>query len=178
MRSVALLRGINVGGNGKVDMKKLKAAFEAMGFTSVKTYINSGNVLFDHKKQSPKTLATNIQPFLKKMFGFEINVVVCEEATLKHIAESIPASWKNDETTKTDVMFLWDGINNKGVLEKLKINTEVDRVIYVPGALLWNINRKDFGKSGMSKIVGTLLYKQMTIRNVNTTRKLAELLST
>lgn len=177
MRSVALLRGINVGGNHKVDMKKLKAAFEAMGFTGVKTYINSGNVIFEHKKQTPRTLAENIQPFLKKIFGFEINVVVCEESVLKHIAESIPSSWENNEHAKTDVMFLWEGINNKSILEKLKIHTDVDRVTYVPGALIWNIHRKDFSKSGMSKIVGTLLYKQMTIRNVNTTKKLAELIS-
>ncbi|MEK9156965.1 MAG: DUF1697 domain-containing protein, partial [Patescibacteria group bacterium] len=57
MLSVALLRGINVGGNNKVDMKKLKAAFEALGFENVRTYINTGNVLFEHKKQSSKILA-------------------------------------------------------------------------------------------------------------------------
>ena len=177
MLSVALLRGINVGGNNKVDMKKLKSAFEALGFANVRTYINTGNVLFEHKKQSSKILAQNIQPFLKKTFGFEINLIVCEEAILQNIAKAIPETWTNNENEKTDVMFLWDGMNDPTVVERLKINPDVDRVKYVPGALLWNIKRKDFSKSGMGKIVGTLLYKQMTVRNVNTVRKLAEILS-
>ena len=43
---VALLRGINVGGKNIVEMARLKQAFEELGFTSVKTYINSGNVIF------------------------------------------------------------------------------------------------------------------------------------
>jgi uncharacterized protein (DUF1697 family) len=47
MTYVALLRGINVGGNNKVEMKKLKTTFETLGFTSVVTYINSGNIIFN-----------------------------------------------------------------------------------------------------------------------------------
>lgn len=176
MLSVALLRGINVGGNNNVDMKKLKSAFEALGFKHVRTYINTGNVLFEHKKQSSKILAQNIQPFLKKTFGFEISLIVCEETIFRNIAKAIPKEWTNDENEKTDIMFLWDGMNDPSVVDRLKINPDVDRVKYVPGALLWNIARKDFSKSGMSKIVGTLLYKQMTVRNVHTTRKLAGLL--
>ncbi len=46
MTYVALLRGINVGGNRKVEMKRLKATFERAGFADVRTYINSGNVIF------------------------------------------------------------------------------------------------------------------------------------
>ncbi|NLL75142.1 MAG: DUF1697 domain-containing protein, partial [Erysipelothrix sp.] len=47
MKYVALLRGINVGGKNKVDMKELKALFIDLGYTEVQTYINSGNVIFD-----------------------------------------------------------------------------------------------------------------------------------
>ena len=47
MTYVALLRGINVGGNNKVEMARLKKVFESLGFINVRTYINSGNVIFD-----------------------------------------------------------------------------------------------------------------------------------
>ena len=62
---VALLRGVNVGGANKVDMKELKNVFEAAGMTSAKTYINSGNVVFatdnlDHV-QIAKLLESSIE---------------------------------------------------------------------------------------------------------------------
>ncbi len=50
---VALLRGINVGGHSAIDMKDLKAVFEATGMTSVRTYINSGNVVFATDGRAP-----------------------------------------------------------------------------------------------------------------------------
>lgn len=56
MKYVALLRGINVGGNNKVEMARLKQLFEKLGFTDVRTFIALGNVLFTTKE----TDVTNI----------------------------------------------------------------------------------------------------------------------
>jgi len=47
MKYIALLRGINVGGNNKVSMTDLRTCFEDIGFTNVRTYINSGNIFFE-----------------------------------------------------------------------------------------------------------------------------------
>ncbi len=58
MISVALLRGINVGGNRTVSMKTLKAVFEEAGIPVLLTYINSGNVVFSAKQRSPKRIAS------------------------------------------------------------------------------------------------------------------------
>jgi uncharacterized protein (DUF1697 family) len=76
---------------------------------------------------------------------------------------------------KSDVMFLWPESDSKSVLSELTIK-DFDRVIYAPGAVLWSVDRADQGRSGMGKLVGTMLYKQMTIRNVNTVRKLSEIM--
>lgn len=55
MKYVALLRGVNVGGNRKLDMKELKATFERAGMIEVRTYINSGNIIFrDDSRESPR----------------------------------------------------------------------------------------------------------------------------
>ena len=59
---VCLLRGVNVTGYRKVDMKELKGLFEALGHTDVTTYIQSGNVVFMARKQSPDGLARAIRP--------------------------------------------------------------------------------------------------------------------
>lgn len=165
---VALLRSINVGGNSKVEMPKLKKVFESLEYSDVSTYINSGNVIFS---SNAKVDTLVIEKALKKQFGFDIRIVVRDMKNIQKIVKAIPLDLNNDTEQKTDVLFLWDEFDNKKSLELLCLN-EVDRAIYVSGAIVWNIKRSDYGKSAMSKFVGTKLYKGMTARNVNTVRRL------
>lgn len=170
---VALLRGINVGGNKKVEMAKLKQMFEKLGFERVSTYINSGNVIFSCKS-APVT--TDLEKVLKKTFGFAIAVVVRDAASMTKVAKAIPKGWNNDSAVRTDVLFLWDEYNKKSSLGLISPHPEADKLKYVDGAIMWHVNRKLLTKSGMKKFIGTPLYKNMTARNVNTVRKLVELM--
>lgn len=169
---VALLRGINVGGNKKVEMSKLKKAFEAMGYTDVSTYINSGNVIFSSARENFDI----IEATLKNIFKFDIPVVVRSDANIKSTAKKIPKEWLNDGEQKCDVIFLWDEYDKKSTLKLIKIKEGIDELMYVPGAIIWHIGRGNYTKSAMNKFIGTSVYKNMTARNVNTVRKLAELL--
>ena len=72
---VALLRGVNVGGNNMISMKALKECFEAIGFTEVSTYINSGNVIFNTKEADPRKLERKIEQMLVKDFQLDSKVV-------------------------------------------------------------------------------------------------------
>ncbi len=173
---VALLRGINVGGNAKVPMARLKELFLAQGFTNVTTYINSGNVLFDTDKKDVLLLTGAIEHALKKEFGFPIPTLLRDEKTLRKVASLIPSTYTNDVTQRTDVLFLWGVFDRKSTLARLPANPAVDRVRYVPGAIVWNIHRSDLKQSGMKKFIGTDVYKHMTARNVNTVRKLIALM--
>ena len=74
-RYVALLRGINVGGNSKVPMADLKKLLESLGFSNVKTLLNSGNVLFDTSETLP-ALQTKLESQLQKTFGFPIHTII------------------------------------------------------------------------------------------------------
>ncbi len=172
---VALLRGINVGGNSIIAMSQLKEVFEKLGFADVRTYINSGNVIFSTDTPHAK-LAATIEHSIEKALAMPITVVVRSLPEMKAIAAVVPASWVNDAEQKTDVLFLWDQINTKDVLSQFKLKPEIDNVKYVHGAVVWNVLRKDIGRSGLLKIVGTPLYKQVSIRNVNTLRKLVALM--
>ena len=67
--------------------------------------------------------------------------------------------------------------DNKKSLSLIKQVVGVDNVLYINGAIVWNIYVKDWGKSGMSKFTLSELYKNMTARNVNTVRKLAVLMN-
>ena len=175
MRCIALLRGINVGGNNKVNMSELKKVFERAGMQNVSTYINSGNVVFESDINS-KDKATNIlEKAIETSLGLSIKVIIRDKNNILSLAKSLPDNWVNDTNTKCDVMFLWDSIDNPDVLKQITVKPDIDNVVYVPGALLWLVDRKNLTKSGMQKLVGTNIYKQMTIRNCNTVRKLTTL---
>jgi uncharacterized protein (DUF1697 family) len=173
---VALLRGINVGGVNKVGMKQLKAVFEEAGMTSVGTYINSGNVIFSTKLRSRARLVKLLEEAIAERFGFPVKVLVRDIDNVRAVVKAISPKWTNDQQMKCDVMFLWEDVDSPSVLDRLTFKPEIEDVRYVSGAVIWRIDRKNQTKSGMVKLVGTPLYKQMTIRNCNTARKLLELM--
>ena len=74
--SIALLRGINVGGNNPLPMKSLVALLESLGLENVSTYIQSGNAVFQAKRKPPKTLAAKIRRAIGEAHGFEPEVLV------------------------------------------------------------------------------------------------------
>lgn len=173
---VALLRGINVGGNRTVSMKTLKAVFETAGMTHVRTYINSGNVVFSSKLRSPKRIAPLLEKAITGEFGFAVDVLVISEPQLRSIVEAIPTKWTNDQAMRCDVLFLWDDVDRRSVLAEVPVREGIDTVHYTPGAIIWQLDRVNINKSRMAKLVGTPLYKRMTIRNCNTARKLLTLM--
>lgn len=175
-RYAALLRGINVGGNAKVEMPRLKQVFESLGCEKVATYINSGNVIFSDKR-SHNQLVPIIEKALNKEFGLGLKVVLRSLEQIEAICRAVPETWTNDGDQKTDVMFLWEQIDNKEILKKVVINPKLENVKYIAGALVWNIARKNVTKGGGIKLIKTDLYPLMTVRNINTVRKLRQLMS-
>ncbi|WP_082687053.1 DUF1697 domain-containing protein [Bacillus sp. FJAT-27445] len=109
-------------------------------------------------------------------FGLQIKVLVRSIDDVRGIINAIPDTWKNDKDMKSDVLFIWEEIDDETVLENLVIKPNIDKVMYVPGAILWSLDKKNATKSGMSKIIGSKVYKQVTVRNVNTARKIYELM--
>lgn len=168
----ALLRGINVGGNNKIDMKLLKKTFEEAGMESVITYINSGNVIFIDDKHSKEEITTLLEEGILRDFKLSIKVLICSLNDLEEVMKVLPESWKNDASMRSDVLFLWEEIDRETLIDELKIKPQIDTVMYVPGAILWTIDKRNITKSGLGKLIGTALYKKMTVRNVNTTRKI------
>lgn len=172
----ALLRGINVGGNNKVSMAELKACFEAMGFGNVKTYINSGNVIFSADSESQK-LANQIESALKTKFGFNISVVVKDLVQMAKVVSGIPKKWYGDDTLRRYIMFLRPSIDKPSIMDGLKIRRpDIEEVTYVPGAILWSAKISELTHSDMVRLASSAIYKEMTIRNLSTTLKVYELM--
>lgn len=172
---VALLRGINVGGNNIINMKLLKQTFEQAGMTSVTTYINSGNIIFaaDYPQEDlPELLEQAIQ----KDFSLSIKVLIRSLDEIRTVMEALPDSWSNDDKLRSDVMFLWDEADDESVLGKLPLKPGIGTLLYVPGAVLYSVERENVIQSAMAKLIGSTVYKLMTVRNVNTTRKIYQLM--
>ena len=173
---LALFRGINVGGHNIVEMRKLKITFESLGFNHVSTFINSGNVVFEDSLKKEDELTRLIEEAVRKDFQLDVKVVVINSEHLNAICRELPPTWVKNESMRTDVMFLWEKYDRPEVLKEIQINP-VDNVKYIPGVILWNVEGKNYSRSGMMKLMGTDLYRHMTIRNVNTVRKLHQIIS-
>lgn len=180
MRYAVLLRGVNVGGNHRVPKAEFQAVLEDLGFQDVVIYINSGNAVFT-SGQTVK--ASDVQAALEKHFGFTIPTLVLPGDTVKAIAAAIPSDWTNDAPRpdksgqKSDVLYLFNAVNAPDIIEKLGHKPEVETMLYVDGAVLANVTRKNQAKGSLQKLIGTKLYAQVTIRNIATAKKLAELVS-
>jgi len=176
---VALLRGINVGGRNKVPMADLRHRLADRGLVDVRTYIASGNVvaLAPEGPDARERIAATVAATIAEDFGFECSVLVRPGAEVQRIAAAIPGEWVNDGTRKADVLYLFDDVDSADVLERLPLVPGVDTAHYTPGAVLWSVPRDQQPRSGMTTIIGTPLYRRLTIRNVNTARTLAQMVA-
>ena len=178
-RYVALLRGVNVGGNHRVPKQDFKRLLEEAGCLDVTIYLNSGNAVFTYDGEVSNE---QIQHPLESFFNFSIPTLVLGAEKIQKIAALIPPEWSNDTPQsdksgqKSDILYLFDEINTPDIIDKMGYRPEIETMTYTDGAVLANISRKNQSKGSLQKLIGTNLYTQMTIRNINTARKLAELL--
>lgn len=172
---VALLRGINVGGKKKVDMAKLQRVFTNAGAKDVSTYISSGNVVFTDDRK-PDELSQILEEAIEEEFGFHVKVLLRDVDSVRSVVTAIPDDAVNDSSERTDVWFLWEDHDHPDVVEQLTIKPDIDEVFYVDGAIVWRADGAQITRSGRTKVVGTKLYKSLTARNVNTVRKIHQMM--
>src|SRR6185369_11921153 len=89
-RYVALLRGINVGGQKLIKMEQLVRVLTAAGFRNVRTYIASGNVIFDSRSVDTRSMTKRIENALKKEWGHEIAVILRKVSDLEKLVKLDP----------------------------------------------------------------------------------------
>ncbi len=109
-------------------------------------------------------------------YDLDIPVLICSLNDFESLMETLPAEWKNDDTMKCDMLFLESGLDEAAVMEKLIVKSGIDNILLASGAIIWSVERINVTRSSLAKIVGTGLYKKMTVRNVNTARKLYEMM--
>lgn len=173
---VALLRGVNVGGNNMISMSALKESFTKMGFAQVTTYINSGNIIFKTKENDARKLEKKIEQMLEQEYQLGSKVVIRSLAEMEELVQSLPRTWGSESTWRYNVIFLRHTIDSEEILKDVPVKDEIEEVLYVPGTLLWSAQVDELNRTNMLKLNKRKLYDDMTVRNTNTTRKLCELM--
>ena len=174
---VALLRGINVGGKNLIKMSALKDAFEADSFRNVRTYIQSGNVLFEWPGDGGTALANRIETLLESTFGIPLVVVVRSRSQMRAIVDRAPVGFGSQAAThRHNVIFLKEPLTAQEAMESVSTKVGVDEAHVGAGVLYFSYLIANASQSHLNRIAGLPYYKYMTIRNWNTTTKLVGLL--
>ncbi len=174
---IALLRGVNVSGKNLLNMKALVAALEANGFTACKTYIQSGNIVFDSPKKTTAVLEKNIHEMLEKTFQLNVPVLVRSAEFWKQaIADNPFVDQANTDTKSLHITFLSQAPDQTFDNEKLTSQKFKDDYKLIEDRFYLKVHA---GYSD-SKLGNAFLEKVFkvgaTTRNWNTVCKLSELI--
>ena len=174
---LALLRGINVGGNNIIKMADLKACFENMGFSDVVTYIQSGNVLFKSAEKDKLKLTNKIEKALSERFNYKSRIVAVTHKELRKIVDGAPEGFGEDlDQDRYDVIFLKAPLTPREAMKNIRIKEGVDQAYAGRFVLYFSRLISKASQSHLTKIITLPIYQNMTIRNWNTTTKLLALM--
>lgn len=174
---VALLRGINVGGNNIIKMTDLAACFQELGFEGVRTYIQSGNVLFHANQPDRSGLAGQIETALSQSFDYRATVVLRSEDELRTIVGAAPEGFGSEpDIYRYDVLFLKEPLTAAEALKDLREKEGVDRAFAGQGVLYFERLISRASSSRLTRINTLPLYAFITVRNWNTTTRLLQMM--
>ncbi|MBQ5998895.1 MAG: DUF1697 domain-containing protein [Treponema sp.] len=182
-RYIALLRGINISGKNKIAMTELKALFVELGFESVVTHLNSGNVIFSANEEvSDKNTETFLSEKIKKMildrFKLNIPVLVTEQENIKRILSNAPCWWGTEDKSNYDnLIFVLPPSKAQDIAAKIgKPTEELEQVNIFGNVIFWTFDLKKYQKANWWKKTATSgICEELTIRTANTVKKIAEL---
>lgn len=175
---VALLRGINVGGNNIIKMADLKACFENAGFSDVITFIQSGNVIFDAPVGDAQKLTSKIEAMLAENFSYQAKIVLRSHEQLEHIIHGAPKGLgTKPKEYRHYVMFLKEPLTAAETLKAIPLKPGVDKAWAGPEGVIFHERvEAKATQSYLNRLIAMPIYKDMTIRNWNTTTKLLALM--
>jgi len=177
-RYVALLRGINVGGNNLIKMADLKACFERDGLEGVATYIQSGNVLFSSTGSASEKLARRIEDLLAATFDCRASVVLRTRTQMQDIVSRAPDGFGSQpDKYRYDVIYLRPPLSAREAMKSVLTAPGVDEAYAGNGVVYFSRLTSKASQSRLSRLVSMPVYKSMTIRNWNTTTTLLRMLS-
>jgi uncharacterized protein (DUF1697 family) len=178
IKYLALLRGINVGGNNIIKMEDLRKLFEEADFSDVTTYIQSGNVIFNDTENDKMKLSVKTGEILRRKLGNEIKTALLTLPEMKRVIDGRPEGFGDEKDRyKYDIIFIIAPLKAGDAIKEIRTRTGVDEVYEGDSVIYIRRLTNELTKSYFSKTAETAIYRSITIRNWNTTKKLYELMT-
>ncbi|MBQ1307227.1 MAG: DUF1697 domain-containing protein [Erysipelotrichaceae bacterium] len=174
-RYIALLRGINISGKNRIPMAELKKGFEDLSFQDVRTYLNSGNVIFSGDENDVPGLKERIGKMIKERFGLDIPVFVITNESLQDVLDHAPEWWGNDDREIYDnLIFILPPVSFSEVYEKIGEPKEgLEKIMNYRDVIFWSFDLKRYQKTNWWPKTASLdIGMKLTIRTANTVRKI------
>lgn len=173
MKWVALFKGINVGGNNKLPMAELRALATELGLGDAKTYIQSGNLIFDSEDEAD-VIEEELATAVEQRFGFRPSIILRSADALKAALATNPFAARVSEGKQLHMFFL-DAPAEKydeAALRALAIETEDFALI---GDVFYLFAPDGIGRSKLVEKMSPYFPKQMTARNLNSVQAISDL---
>lgn len=177
-RYIAFLRGINISGKNKVSMAELKQGFVRLDYTDVKTYLNSGNVIFSSDEADTIKTTSRIEEMIKNQFGLDIPVFVISKEEIEDILYHAPDWWGDENKEIYDnLIFIMSPATFKDVYDEIGEPKEgLEKIEEYKETVFWSFSRKDYQKTNWwSKTASAAIGSKLTIRTANTVRKIVSM---
>jgi uncharacterized protein (DUF1697 family) len=173
---IALFRGINVGGSGVLPMKDLVETLESIDLKDVRTYIQSGNVVFRCLEEDPTRVSRGIGAAIRERFGFEPQVLILRPEELQQALEVNPFPEGESDPKTLHLSFLASAPDRSDLkaLESLKKDSER---LALKGRVFYLHAPEGVGRSRLAANIERLLGVLVTSRNWRTVTKVMELAS-
>jgi uncharacterized protein (DUF1697 family) len=171
-RFIAFLRAINVGGH-TVKMDNLHGLFKSSGFSSVETFIASGNVIFDAKSADTKILENQIEKMLKNSLGYEVATFIRTGSELADIAkyEPFPQPAVN-KASALNIAFLKDRLDEQSKQKLMGLRTDIDDFHVHEREVYWLCLKKKSESTFSNALLEKTIGRKSTMRGVNTIKKM------
>ena len=172
------MRGINISGKNKVPMAELRQGFETLDCAEVKTYLNSGNVIFSSDEADTIMLTNRIEEMIKNRFSLDIPAFVTSKEALEDVLRHAPDWWGDENKEIYDnLIFIMPPATFKDVYNEIgEPNKGFEKIKEYRETVFWSFSRKDYQKTNWwSKTASANISSKLTIRTANTVRKVVRM---
>lgn len=171
---IALFRGINVGGKNILPMKSLVEILETMGYESVKTYIQSGNVVFKSPKKQKQKIAAEISLSVLDSYGFQPSVMLLDPTELRKAIKNNPFVTMDGKSLH---FYFLESAAKQPALERLNSVKSTSEKFELKNRVFYLYAPDGIGRSKLAANIERTLGVSVTARNWNTVNKLNSMIS-
>lgn len=173
---ICLLRGINVSGQKLIKMKELQLMFESLGYKEVKTYIQSGNIVFKSEQQSLETLTNQIHRQILSVFGFDVSVTLLDSLDLERIHKANPFAVNEGYEIEKMLVTILSRMPEREKIDSLQNGNYGNDKYVLQGKELYLYCMDGYGKTKLSNnFIESKLKVSATTRNWKTITELLKM---